>query len=101
MSVVEVVFQSAVHMSGVGKKTNRPFDFAELRYLSPISPVSMENFQLQGYGMEQSSIPLETTSLIHQFSNCQPGELISIEVGASPRDLNKNVCRGLVKGDSK
>lgn len=95
MSVVEVVFQSAVHMSGVAKKTGRPFDFAELRYLVPISPVSLENFQLKGYGFEGQSISLENSNLIHQFSNCVPGEVIYINVGAASHNLNRNVCQGL------
>ena len=101
MSTIEVTFQAVVHMKGIGKSSGNPFDFAELRYVVPIQPVQKQNFQMQGYGAEVQTLPLENSNLIHQFAEVKPGSRISIEVGPSSTNLQRNVCHGLANKETK
>lgn len=101
MSSIDVIFQAAVHMRGLSKKDRSPFDFSEVRYMTPIENVSRENFQLSGYGAEQQALSLASPELIHKFADVRPGQWVSLHLGPNPRNLQRNLCTGVDVIESK
>ncbi len=59
---MEVVVIGVVRMSGIGKESGLPFDFAQLKYLKPVEPVAKEKFQLRGYGNEVAEADVAISS---------------------------------------
>lgn len=50
-------------LSGIGKTSGKPFDFAQITILRPIEVTASESFSAQGYGYEVSEIDLSVEAL--------------------------------------
>lgn len=56
-----------IRMSGIGKESKKPYDFAQLLYLRPLEPTAKETFQLAGYGYEVAKLDMELAA-VSKFS---------------------------------
>lgn len=52
-----------VRLSGIGKESGKPYDFAQVLYLRPIEVSASEKFTLQGYGFEVGKLDLDIDAL--------------------------------------
>ncbi|SMB27284.1 conserved protein of unknown function [Sterolibacterium denitrificans] len=50
-------------LSGVGKESGKPFDFAQISVLRPVEPATSEKFSLEGYGFEVADLDLATDAV--------------------------------------
>lgn len=94
MSAIQVTYLGAMHCKGNGK--NGPYDFCQIKYATALEPVQSEKRTVVAYGWEESTLDLDVSS-IHQFANLKPGSDVVIEVGPNPRNMNRNICTGVIK----
>jgi len=80
---MKVTVIGVVRMSGIGKESGKPFDFAQLRYLRPVEPVSGPKFSLAGFGYETGDMDLEKEAL-SKFGQCQFPCSLELEVENVP-----------------
>jgi len=59
---MQVLAIGVVRMSGIGKESGKPYDFAQLIYLKPVEPVEKEKFQLRAYGYEPTKADVDNGS---------------------------------------
>lgn len=81
-------------MSGVGKESGRPFDFARMTILRQMETVSNEKFQLSGYGYETSDLDVENEAL-PQFAQIKFPAQLDLIVDTVP---GRNGLRSVVVG---
>lgn len=81
-------------MSGVGKESGRPFDFARMTILRPMEAVAGEKFQLSGYGYETSDLDVENDAL-PQFAQIKFPAQLDLVVDTVP---GRQGLRSIVTG---
>lgn len=84
-------------MSGIGKTSGRPFDFAQISILRPIEPMASEKFTINGFGFEISDLDLDKTAL-HQFNGLKFPLVCDLVVDTVP---GRNGLRSVVVGIQK
>lgn len=90
---VKVTFVGAMHCRGTGK--NGAYDFCQVKYMAPLESVQKENRQVIAYGAEEATLDLDP-SKIHDFKDIKPGAYVTLEVQPNPRNMNRNICTGIV-----
>lgn len=58
---------NVIRRHGIGKQTNREYDFVNLQYLEPVETISTDKFNQDGIGYETCDIPA-TPEVITQLS---------------------------------
>ena len=89
---VKVTLIGAMHCRGTGR--NGPYDFCQVKFMTPLENVSKENRQVVAYGCEESTLDLDP-GVIHQFKDFAPGESVMLDVSPNPRNMNRNICTGV------
>ncbi|WP_417356602.1 MULTISPECIES: hypothetical protein [Gammaproteobacteria] len=92
MSTIAIKFIAAVYRSGTSHKTGtpKPFEFGLLHYAATVETRNTDNFKQHGYGAEPKQLPMDV-AMIEQFKDCQFGDLVDIQVGVDPDDLQRVV----------
>jgi len=70
-------------MSGIGKESGKPFDFAQVHYLRALDVVSGEKFSLSGYGYEAGKMDLAIEA-IPKFGAVKFPAVLDLEVDNVP-----------------
>ncbi|WP_416242523.1 hypothetical protein ACLSSQ_09175 [Azospira sp. APE16] len=83
-----------IRMSGIGKESKKPYDFAQLFYLRPIEPTAKETFQLAGYGYEVAKLDMELAA-VSKFSRVAFPAHLELETIQEP---GRSGIRVLVSG---
>lgn len=82
-------------MSGVGKQSGKPFDFARLTILRPLEAAATDKFQLAGYGFETCDIDLANDAM-PQFAQVKfPANLDVVVDTVSGRSGLRSVVVGI------
>lgn len=81
-------------MSGIGKESGRPFDFAQIEILRPMEVTASEKFTLIGYGYETSKIDLAVDA-ISKFAEVKFPAVLDLVVTTEP---GRNGLRSVVVG---
>lgn len=89
-----VTYLGAIHARGTGR-SGQPYDFAQVKISLPIRNVANENRSVIAYGSEEQTIDLDPT-VIDQFSGLESGSQVQLEIGPNPRNLQRNICTGVV-----
>lgn len=92
---MKVLVLNAQHASGVSKKTGSQYDISTLTYCVPVQQVSREDRTVLGYGFQAQEIGLDPAAL-PQFANLTFPAEITLRIEADPRNLNRNICKGIV-----
>ncbi|WP_051241139.1 hypothetical protein [Vibrio litoralis] len=91
---MKVQFFAAYRRSGVSKKNNRAYDFAQLSYAVPLREINSESFNQSGVGFEIKEIPL-ANHVINEFDGIELGTPVELKVTPNPEDPTRNICIGL------
>lgn len=83
---MQVMAIGVVRMSGIGKESGAPYDFAQLIYLRPVEPVKKEKFQLRAYGFEPTRADVDNGSF-EKFSQLVFPCRIELELDTIPGRL--------------
>lgn len=70
-------------MSGIGKETGNPFDFAQIEILRPMENAAKGKFKLEGYGYETLRIDLSNDA-IHKFAEVRFPASIDLVIDTIP-----------------
>jgi len=81
-------------MTGLSKKTQNPYDFAQVIAALPLRPVSRENFEISGYGFEPAEFECHNQA-VRQFEGLQLPALVELETAHEP---GRNGMRVVVTG---
>ncbi len=88
----------AIRMSGIGKESGKPYDFAQVLFLNPVSVTAGERFSLHGFGFEVGKLDLATDAL-NQFSEVKFPALLELTIdNVAGRNGLKAVVTGIARG---
>ena len=90
---MKVLVIGCSRMSGIGKESGRPYDFASITYLKELEPVTQEKFQLAGYGYETGKADLAIEAL-PRFKDVKFPAWLELQVTSEPgrQGLKTVVC---------
>lgn len=81
-------------MSGIGKESGKPYDFAQVVYLRPMEPMASEKFSLSGYGFETGKADLALDAM-DKFAKVNFPATVELEMVQEPgRQGVKSVVTG-------
>lgn len=84
-------------MSGIGKESGRPFDFAQIEILRPMEVTASEKFTLVGYGHETSKIDL-AIDCVQKFADVRFPAVLDLVVETVPgRQGLRSVVTGFTR----
>lgn len=83
-----------MRMSGIGKDSGKPYDFAQLVVLNPIEPAAKDNFNLVGYGFETSKLDMKVDA-VRSFAGVSFPCVIEVQ---TEEELGRNGIRTVVAG---
>lgn len=84
-------------MTGIGKETGKPYDFAQVHYLRPLEITASEKFSLAGFGYEAGKMDLAVDAL-SKFSQVKFPSQLELEVDNVP---GRNGLRAIIVGFKK
>jgi len=92
---IKVHVIGALHMKGVSKNgAGDPYDFSQVSYLTPASPIRTANCTRTVAGFEPVTINLtDPDSVIRLQSISLPCEL-NLDISPDPTNLQRNICVG-------
>lgn len=92
---IKVHVIGALHMKGVSKNgTGDPYDFSQVSYLTPASPIRTANCTRTVAGFEPVTINLtDADAVIRLQSISLPCEL-NLDISPDPTNLQRNICVG-------
>lgn len=87
-----------VRLSGIGKESGKPYDFAQVLYLRPIELSASEKFTIQGFGFEVGKLDLAVDAM-QQFQGVKfPAQLDLVVENVPGRSGLRAVIAGIVQG---
>ncbi len=91
---MQVTCIGVFRMTGTGKETGNPYDFAQLLYLKPIEPVARDKMSLRGFGFEVAKADLANDAL-EKFGHLAFPVRIELETDTIPA---RNGFRTIITG---
>lgn len=92
----KVLVLNVQHAYGKSKKTGADYDICTLTYGVPFKEQYGDSRTVVGLGYTTQEIALEPDAMLQFQDHALPAELDLI-VEADPRNLNRNICRGIKK----
>ena len=89
---IKVYVVGAMHMAGTSAKG--AYDFAELKYLVPATPLNTANCTRSVAGMEVVAISVSDKSLIFDLQRHTFPLELNLELSPDSRNVQRNVCTG-------
>ena len=92
---MKVTVLNAQRARGISAKNNSEYDICTLTYAVPVQSVQKQNRQVTGYGLNAQEIGLDPSVLAH-FAKYTFPSVIDLRIEPDPRNMNRNVCVGIV-----
>jgi hypothetical protein len=92
---IKVHVIGALHMKGVSKNgTGDPYDFSQVSYLTPASPIRTANCTRTVAGFEPVTINLTDADSVTRLQSISLPCELNLEIEPDPTNLQRNICVG-------